>query len=62
MYWQTLNPHECRQIFSGLPVMWKPAVSGMDIAHSCAVLSYRRIHRYLVLSLKAAEKHVTLVM
>ena len=33
--------------------MWKPAVSGMEKV---------RIRRYLVLLLKAAEKHVTLVM
>ena len=42
--------------------MWEPAVSGMEKAHNRADLSYRRIRRYLVLSLKAAEKHVTLVM
>ena len=34
---------------------WKKRVSAQD-------LRYRRIRRYLVLPLKAAEKHVTLVM
>ena len=28
-------------------------------AHNCAGLSYRRIRRYLALSLKATEEHVT---
>ena len=42
--------------------MWNPAVPGMEDAHICAVLSFRRIRRYPVLSFKTAEKHVTLVM
>ena len=42
--------------------MWKLAVSGLESARYRAILSYRRIRRYLVLPLKAAEKHVTLVM
>ena len=42
--------------------MWKLAVSGLGSARYRAILSYRRIRRYFVLPLKAAEKHVTLVM
>ena len=42
--------------------MWKLAVSGLENARYRAILSYRRIRRYFVLPLKAAEKHVTLVM
>lgn len=42
--------------------MWNPAVPGMEDAHICAVLSFRRIRRYPVLPFKTAEKHVTLVM
>ena len=42
--------------------MWNPAVSGMEDAHICAVLSFRRIRRYPVLPFKTAEKHVTLAM
>ena len=29
--------------------MWNPAVPGMEDAHICAVLSFRRIRRYPVL-------------
>ena len=54
--------HKHRQISGGLPVMWNPAVPGMEDAHICAVLSFRRIRRYPVLPFKTAEKHVTLVM
>lgn len=39
--------------------MWNPAVPGMEDAHICAVLSFRRIRRYPVLPFKTAEKHVT---
>ena len=35
--------------------MWKPAVSGMEKAHNCADLSYRRIRRYSVWRLKRLE-------
>ena len=35
--------------------MWEPAVSGMEKAHNCADLSYRRIRRYLVWRLKRLE-------
>ena len=35
--------------------MWEPAVSGMEKAHNCADLSYRRIRRYLVWRLKRPE-------
>ena len=35
--------------------MWGPAVSGKEKAHNCAVLSYRRIRRYLVWRLKRLE-------
>jgi hypothetical protein len=42
--------------------MWNPAVPGMEDAHICAVLSFRRIRRYPVLPFKTAEKHVALVM
>ena len=42
--------------------MWNPAVSGMEDAHICAVLSFRRIRWCQVLPFKTAEKHVTLVM
>ena len=38
--------------------MWNPAVPGMEDAHICAVLSFRRIRRYPVLLFKTAEKHV----
>ena len=51
-----------RQIYSGLPEMWKLAVSGLENARYRAILSYRRIRRYFVLPLKAAEKQVTLVV
>ena len=50
--------HKHRQISGGLPVMWNPAVPGMEDAHICAVLSFRRIRRYPVLPFKTAEKHV----
>ena len=43
--------------------MWEPAVSGMEKAHNCADLSYRRIRRYSVGRLKRLEardfSHVT---
>ena len=51
-----------RQIYSGLPVMWKPAVSGMEKVRIRTILSYWRIRRYLVLPFKTAEKHVALAM
>ena len=35
--------------------MWEPAISGMEKAHNCADLSYRRIRRYLVWRLKRLE-------
>ena len=35
--------------------MWEPAVSGMEKAHNCADLSYRRIRRYSVWRLKRLE-------
>ena len=35
--------------------MWEPAVSGMEKAHNCADLSYRRIRRYSVWRLKRPE-------
>ena len=35
--------------------MWEPAISGMENAHNCADLSYRRIRRYLVWRLKRLE-------
>ena len=35
--------------------MWEPAVSGMEKAHNCADLSYRRIRRYSVGRLKRLE-------
>ena len=43
-----IQQYKCRQIYSGLPAMWEPAVSGMEKAHNRADLSYRRIRRYLV--------------
>ena len=42
--------------------MWKLVVSGLENARYRAILSYRRIRRYFVLPLKAAEKQVTLVV
>ena len=42
--------------------MLEPAISGMEKRMTAHILSYRRIRRYLALSLKATEEHVTLVM
>ena len=42
--------------------MRKLAVSGRKKRVTAPILSRRRIRRYEVLPLKAAEKHVTLIM
>ena len=39
--------------------MWDSCRTRPEYLHVSVQLSYRRIHRYLVLPLKAAEKHVT---
>ena len=60
--WPVGRRHRYRQIYSGLPAMWKLAISGRKKRVTAPILSSRRIRRYRVLPLKAAEKHVTLVV